>query len=123
MTARKRVPARRVAPPGWCFLQDAANLFGISVNTMSKWVALGFVRTGHPDGTRALVSEDEARRIQRLLEQQIAATAIVSASLTTCARSVIFSGLAIRLLLSLLPGGGHVRAALAPTPVTPPCFV
>jgi hypothetical protein len=70
VTARKRDPARRVAPPGWHHMQDAANLFGISPNTMTKWVAAGFVRTGRPDGSRALVSDDEARRVQRMLWQQ-----------------------------------------------------
>ena len=69
MTARKRVPTRRVAPPGWCHLQDAANLFGISVNTMTKWVALGFVHVGYPDGSRALVSDDEVRRVQQLQQR------------------------------------------------------
>lgn len=70
MTARKRAPARRVAPPGWYYLQDAANTFGISPNTMTKWVAAGFVHTGHPDGPRALVSDTEMQRVQRLLQQQ-----------------------------------------------------
>jgi hypothetical protein len=70
VTARKRDPARRFAPPGWHHLQDAANIFGISPNTMTKWVAAGFVRVGRPDGPRALVSDDEARRVQRMLQQQ-----------------------------------------------------
>ncbi len=70
MTARKRAPARRLAPPGWHHLQDAANIFGISPNTMTKWVTAGFVHVGHPDGPRALMSGTEVRRVQLLLQQQ-----------------------------------------------------
>ena len=70
MTARKRAPARRLAPPGWRYLQDAANVFGISPNTMTRWVAAGFVCVGRPDGPRALVSDVEVRRVQSLLRQQ-----------------------------------------------------
>jgi hypothetical protein len=70
VTARKRAPARSPAPPGWYYLQDAANIFGISPNTMTKWVTAAFVHVGHPDGPRALVSGTEVRRVQQLIQQQ-----------------------------------------------------
>ena len=70
MTARKTESTRRVAPPEWYQLQDAANVFGISPNTMTKWVAAGFVHAGRPDGTRRLVSRDEVRRVLRALQEQ-----------------------------------------------------
>ena len=68
MTARKTEPARRVAPPDWYHLQDAASLFGISPNTMTRWAAAGFVHVSRPDGTRPLVSRDEVRRVLRALD-------------------------------------------------------
>lgn len=70
MTAPKTERTRRVAPPGWYQLQDAARMFGISPNTMTKWVASGFVHVGHPDGPRSLISESEAGRVLRLLQEQ-----------------------------------------------------
>lgn len=45
-------------------------MFGISPNTMTKWVASGFVHVGHPDGSRSLVSEAEVGRVLRLLQEQ-----------------------------------------------------
>ena len=69
MTARKTQRTRRVAPPGWHQLQDAARMFGISPNTMTKWVTSGFVHVSHPDGQRPLVSAGEARRVLRLMRE------------------------------------------------------
>ena len=70
VTARKTERTRRVAPPGWHQLQVAARTFGISPNTMTKWVASDFVHVGHPDGPRPLVSGTEVGRVLRLLQEQ-----------------------------------------------------
>ena len=67
MTARKHVPARRLAPPGWYHLQDAAGILGISPNTMTRWADASFVHVGCPDGDRPLVSAGEVRRVLDVL--------------------------------------------------------
>ena len=70
VTAPKGRRTSRPAPPGWYHLQDAARAFGVSPNTMTKWITSGVILTGHPDGQRRLVPGHEISRVLRLLREQ-----------------------------------------------------